>query len=106
MLTIRALFDEKRERLSLRWLAGESGAANPLPAVCRAGPDVVGYLNLIHPDRIQIVGQAEAAYTDRLEPSRRLHLVSELITEGVPAFIMSDGLEPPAELREIGRAHV
>ncbi len=105
MLTIRALFDEKRERLSLRWLAGEAGAANPLPAVCSAGPDVVGYLNLIHPDRIQIVGQAEAAYTARLDTARRQHLLSELIAEGVPAFIVSDGLPPPAELRELCDAH-
>jgi HPr kinase/phosphorylase len=105
MLTIRALFDEKRERLSLVWLAGQSGSGKPLPAVCCAGPDVVGYLNLIHPDRIQIVGRAEAAYTARLDPARGQHLLTELIAAGVPAFIVSDGLEPPLELRKLCEQH-
>jgi HPr kinase/phosphorylase len=97
-ITVRALFDLHREPLQLAWVAGDDGAdrdAAPGPA---EPADLVGYLNLIHPNRIHVFGLAERAYTLRLDTARRDALLDDLIAGHPPAVIVADGLEPTPEL--------
>jgi HPr kinase/phosphorylase len=97
-ITVRALFDLHRESLQLAWVAGDDGAdrdAAPGPA---EPADLVGYLNLIHPNRIHVFGLAERAYTLRLDSVRRHALLDDLIAGHPPAVIVADGLEPTPEL--------
>lgn len=97
-ITVRALYDLHREPLQLAWVAGDDGAdrdAAPGPA---EPADLVGYLNLIHPNRIHVFGLAERAYTLRLDPARRHALLDDLVAGHPPAVIVADGLEPTPEL--------
>lgn len=100
MVTLQSLFDDLQDRIGLRWLAGHGGAQLTLPSVCQGGPDVVGFLNIIHPQRIQILGHAELDYLDRIDHERSARLLDELIQSGVPAFVVADGLQPPEWLAE------
>ncbi len=99
MLTIQKLVDDNAEKISLSWIAGqEGGATHVLPNECLAAADLVGHLNLIHPNRIQVFGVAEHSYYLRFEMRKRHHHVEELIAGGVPAMIMAEGLSAPDDL--------
>ena len=53
------LFEQLRDKLALRWLAGErSSAQRVLEAVETVArrPSLAGYLNIIYPNKVQILG--------------------------------------------------
>jgi HPr kinase/phosphorylase len=67
-LTARELFQAQQASLKLRWLAGRAGEGRLLePATARyPGMALVGHLNFVHPNRIQLLGSAEVEYLRRL----------------------------------------
>ena len=99
-LTVRALFEQHRESLALGWIAGEAGADRPAVHARAEPADLVGYLNLIHPNRIHVFGTAELAYTKRLGPSRCCGILDDLMAGEPPAIIVADGLEAPASMKQ------
>ncbi len=66
-LTVEALFDAKREALDLEWVAGKIAANRKIGRSEIRGkrPSLIGYLNLIRPNRIQIVGIPEFRYLQK-----------------------------------------
>ena len=71
MPNFQSLFETNREALQLEWLAGRSAADKPLitPATANlASPDLVGFLNPIHPARLHVLGHAEVRYYSEMEP--------------------------------------
>ena len=55
------LFEAFRERLRWEWVAGLGASERRFEEVAiraaRSGADLVGYLNYIHPYRVQILGE-------------------------------------------------
>lgn len=101
-LTAELLFEKLQERLSLQWLAGRSGASRVLEADYspQMRPALVGYLNMVHPNKVQLIGRAELQYLDKLEARQRWSAVAEIMTEQPTALIVTDGLSVPGDLRE------
>ncbi len=70
---VQDLYDFLRERLTLDWLAGQSGRDRNL--IEPGGEDVsrviAGPLNYIHPNRIQVIGEAEQRHLDSLSALER-----------------------------------
>jgi HPr kinase/phosphorylase len=60
------LFEEFRGTLNWEWVAGLGASERRFDEVAvreaRSGADLVGYLNYIHPYRVQILGEREIAY--------------------------------------------
>ena len=54
------LFEQLQERLSLRWLAGQKGGSRTFERSEQQTrrPSLAGYLNVIHPNKVQIIGNA------------------------------------------------
>jgi HPr kinase/phosphorylase len=102
-VTIQQLFTETAESLGLAWVDGECGAGRCFLESLREPADMVGYLNLIHPNRLHVIGSNEVAYYERLDDSRREAFFVELLKGRPPAIVMAEGLSAPAELRS--RAH-
>ncbi len=67
------LFEAFRDSLRWEWLAGLGASERRFDEMAvrsaRSGADLVGYLNYIHPYRLQVLGEREVAYltnaTDR-----------------------------------------
>jgi len=59
--------------------------------------DLVGHLNLIHPDRIQVIGPAELRWYHNCSAGRRAAMLSELASARPPALILADHLTAPAD---------
>lgn len=100
MLTIQELVSDNAEKIPFTWLAGVGAAHRLIPDVGMSAADLVGHLNLIHPSRIQVFGAEELSYYNRFDTKRRLHHLEDLVTGGVPAILMADNMEAPADLRE------
>lgn len=96
--TIAELCEHLGSDLKLRWLTGELGQGNPLrgdtPAT--ANQTLVGTLNCIHPNRLQIVGQAELLYLANLGATAYQETLEKLFSDQPAAIIFSDDLEPNA----------
>jgi HPr kinase/phosphorylase len=60
--------------------------------------DLVGFLNLIHPSRLQVLGAAEVAYFSKLEERKQQSVLNELFAGAPPAVIIAEGLEGPSSL--------
>jgi len=104
-LTVGELIDHCGEGLALRWVAGRSGADRPAALPAPDTVDQVGYLNLIHPHRIQVLGRAEVAYFLGLSPARRGHILDELGHAAPPALVLCESVDAPAELAASCDAH-
>jgi HPr kinase/phosphorylase len=104
-LTVRELVERSAETMALRWVGGFKGAERPAAMPAPDTVDQVGYLNLIHPHRIQVLGIAEVGYFHRLSEARRQHIVDEIIAGEPPALVMSEGILPPPALLAACDAH-
>lgn len=101
-LTARQLFDNTSNRLGLRWIAGlrgENRALEPGDKESRR-PSLVGYLNVIYPNKIQIVGTEELKYLDGLDSRQRWETVQKIINYRPTALIVTKDQAIPADLRE------
>ena len=97
-LTVGELVELTAATLALRWIAGRDGAGRPAATPAPDTVDQVGYLNLIHPHRIQVMGDAEVAFFERSSPSRREHILDEIAAGSPPALVMSEGARLPQAL--------
>lgn len=95
-ITPAVLFETHRQRLNLAWVAGKGGAERliaPQDAPAFKGVPPVGwagYLNLIRPHCIQVVGTAEAAYLADLPAAERSRSLARLFDAGPVFVIVSD----------------
>jgi HPr kinase/phosphorylase len=99
-ISARQLFEDLSERLGLRWLAGEDGGQRILSSDPgqRRRPSLAGYLNIIYPNRVQIVGQEELAYLDALESRQRWETIAKVIDQRPLALVVTRNQPVPSDL--------
>lgn len=98
---VNMLFTRFQNQLSLNWVAGKKGKHRSLNCSDIAtGDSLVGYLNTIHPNQIQILGKRELNYLDNLGEESRQELLSALFGFNPAALIIADGNNVPKELCE------
>jgi HPr kinase/phosphorylase len=101
-LTARQLFDSVNERMALRWVAGMRGETRLLEAgeTQARRPSLVGYLNVIYPNKVQLIGSEELAYLDALDSRQRWETVQKIVGAKPTAVIVTRDQGIPADLRE------
>ncbi len=97
-----ALFEAHREALHWQWIAGhahpERNFDQSAVREAQGAADLVGYLNYIHPYRVQIVGRREVAYLAQSVPEDQERRISRIVTLEPPVIIVADGVAPPDRL--------
>ena len=97
-ISAEALFEEHRPAMRWEWIAGhahperrfdESAVRN-----AQSAADLVGYLNYIHPYRVQLVGRREVAYLSQSSPEALERRISRIVTLEPPVVIVADGQAP------------
>jgi HPr kinase/phosphorylase len=101
VISAEALFEEHRPILHWEWIAGHAHPERRFDEAAvrnaQSAADLVGYLNYIHPYRVQIVGRREVAYlSNRPEVSERR--ISRIVTLEPPVLIVADGETSPDKL--------
>lgn len=99
-LTARQLFDEVQERMEMRWASGMRGEKRVLdPSETKSRrPSLVGYLNIIYPNKVQIVGSEELAFLDGLDSRQRWETIQKIMAQKPLALIVSKDQRPPSDL--------
>ena len=102
-ISARELFEQQRERLGLRWVAGLNGASRVLESVDTVArrPSLAGYLNAIYPNKVQILGSEELAWLDDLDSRQRWETIAKIVGFGPLALVISKNQSCPEDLREM-----
>ena len=102
-VTAQSIFDDNAHALKLVWVAGLEGADRQFDAgfvqQTTSSADLVGHLNLIHPCRIQVLGQPELNYYERLSKNDLYCQMKELMALAPPFLVVADGLGVPDDLK-------
>ena len=99
------MFEEFRGSLRWEWLAGLGASERQFdPDVisrAQSAADLVGYLNYIHPYRVQILGAREIAYLTRGTAEDCARRIARIVTLEPPMLVLADGQAAPDELLSI-----
>ena len=102
VISAEALFEEFSTALHWEWVAGHAHPERHFDddAIrdARSAADLVGYLNYIHPNRVQIVGRREVAYLTADTPEVSERRIARILTLDPPVLICADGQTPPERL--------
>ncbi|MEZ0470644.1 HPr(Ser) kinase/phosphatase [Luteimonas salinilitoris] len=102
-ISAQDLFDHQQERLDLRWLAGQQGQTRVLEAVETVArrPSLAGYLNIIYPNKVQILGSEELAWLDALDARQRWETIEKIMQFRPLALVVSKNQNCPEDLRQM-----
>jgi len=95
-ISLIQLYEDNREKLLLNWMIGlQSDRRIEIKLSNNYGADVVGHINIIHPERLQVLGQAEYEWAEHIGDRRFGQMFHDLLAAQPPAVIVADGLVPP-----------
>jgi HPr kinase/phosphorylase len=102
VVSAEVLFEEFRSRLKWEWVAGLGASERRFDEVAvraaRSGADLVGYLNYIHPYRVQVLGEREVAYLANATPEDCQRRVTRITTLEPPVLVLADNQTVPPSL--------
>ncbi|MFZ2121944.1 MAG: HPr(Ser) kinase/phosphatase [Rhodoferax sp.] len=102
VISADVLFEAFRANLRWEWVAGLGASERRFDEVAvraaRSGADLVGYLNYIHPYRVQILGEREVAYLVNAAPEDCSRRIARIVTLEPPVLVLADGQTAPKGL--------
>lgn len=100
------LFKQIRRKLKLQWVAGLDGGHKILSSGTVSKPSLalIGHLNFVHPNRVQVLGCAEMDYVRNLSIIAAKQAISSLFSTDLAVVIIANGEKPPEELLNAANA--
>jgi len=102
-ISVAQLYEDNREKLGLAWIGSKAGEA----ILRRDSTEVaalVGHLNLIHPNRIQVLGNHEIAHLAGFEEAELFRMLGKLFAVHPAAIVVADGAPPDVRLLKAAEA--
>jgi HPr kinase/phosphorylase len=106
-ISVRKMYDDVGERLALNWVGGLEGGLRLLTGDTVQKPTLalIGHLNFVHPNRVQVLGCAEMDYLRSLdEPSLDQAIRHLFSTELAAVIVANDEKVPPVLLDAANRS--
>ncbi|MDF7675865.1 HPr(Ser) kinase/phosphatase [Neisseriaceae bacterium ESL0693] len=105
-ISVRRLYQDNQTKLKLAWSAGTAGADNRI-SVDADKPvlALVGHLNFIHPNQVQVIGIAEVEYLNKMEAGEVKSTLDELFDLTMALVIVANDLAVPYMLRDYCHTH-
>lgn len=102
-LSIQELLDETNYGLALTLLAGERGLKNRVSSarIQKPGLALDGYIEHLHPDRIQVLGNTEISFLQQIDNKVATENLRTLCSFPIACFIVTKGLRPPQLLLDL-----
>ncbi len=99
-VNIQQLFEDKQERLALTWVAGADGAAKILDSelINASNQGLIGHLNLIHPNWVQVLSDTEFDYLRLLSPAAFADALAQLERGNCLCLVVAGEAEIPQGL--------
>ena len=73
--------------------------------VARPGLQIAGYFDHFEPMRLQVIGNVESSYLDKMTAPERMLVYDRLFSYKIPAIIAARGLIPGPECLEMAKKH-
>jgi HPr kinase/phosphorylase len=102
--SVARLYEDVAEKLQLAWIGGKSGGAAVIRADATESAAFVGHLNLIHPNRIQVLGRHEQAHIAALEGPRLERLIELGLQSSPAAVLLADGVPGHPRLAQVAES--
>ena len=99
-IDVAELYKNTRLKLKLNWIAGLEGGNNQLHSqqVTKPSLALIGHLNFVHPNRVQVLGCAEMDYLRSLSIIAMQQAISNLYSTDLAAVVIANGEKPPKDL--------
>lgn len=99
-ITVTELYRATRRKLRLSWVGGLDGGGNLLTsqAVSKPSLALIGHLNFVHPNRVQVLGCAEMDYLRGLDAKALKQAIANLFSTDLAAVVVANGEHPPKPL--------
>lgn len=99
LYTQQQIFDQLSKLIDLHWVAGKQNAGRHFRRALSWSDrsTLVGHLNLMHRNRIQVLGKYECHYLRRLNDIERLEVLDEIFNWRTAAIVISDDIEVSQE---------
>ncbi|MFQ6334056.1 HPr(Ser) kinase/phosphatase [Methylophilus sp. 3sh_L] len=101
-ISVADLYKQIRSKLKLKWVAGEAGGQKILNSgtVTKPSLALVGHLNFVHPNRVQVLGCAEMDYLASLSILAVQQAVSNLFSTDLAMVVVANGEKVPPIMLE------
>jgi HPr kinase/phosphorylase len=101
-VSVAQLFEDNADALKLAWISGPREPSPYLDSseINQASEGLIGHLNLVHPNWIQIFSRTEAAYFASLSENDQREALARLTDSGLACIILSEQEKPPTTLAE------
>lgn len=106
-ISVADLFKQIRSKLKLKWVAGLAGGNKMLTSgtVTKPSLALIGHLNYVHPNRVQVLGCAEMDYLNQLSILALQQAVDHLFATDLAAVIVANGEKVPPTLLAAAEQH-
>ena len=106
-INVAELFKQTRLKLKLKWIAGLDGGNKKLTSDTVSKPSLalVGHLNFVHPNRVQVLGCSEMECLRSLSIIALQQAINNLFSTDLAAIIVANGEKPPKELIHAANQH-
>lgn len=106
-LTVKRLIEHMADGLGLHWLAGAAAADHLLSRDGSIGnrPNLIGPLNLISPNRIQVLGVAELQSLEKYSLEPDAEAMKQLFKSDCNVIIMAEDQSPPPIFTRLAGEH-
>ncbi len=100
LVSVDTLFRDMAKQLDLKWVAGRNGGQRTLSSETIQKPTLalIGHLNFIHPNRVQVLGCAEMDYLRGLPESGLQDAIDHLFSTELAAIVVANGEAVPVVL--------
>jgi len=96
ILSAESIIINLASKIELKWVAGAEDPERPLHEVdVSQHATLIGHLNLIHNNIIQVIGKTECDYLQSMDDDFRNSTLTQLFTNKTVAVILSDDLPVP-----------
>ena len=76
-----------------------------VPDVARPGMQLAGYFDHFEPVRLQVMGNVESSYLQKLNPTERALTLDKLFSYKFPALLITRGIQPDEQCLQMARKH-
>ncbi len=106
-INVAELFKQTRRKLKLNWVAGLNGGSNTLTSnsVTKPSLALIGHLNFVHPNRVQVLGCAEMDYLRSLQTVGANSAIANLYSTDLAAVIVANDELVPDTLIAAANSH-
>jgi HPr kinase/phosphorylase len=99
-LLIQEIEQDREYHLNLTLMAGRKGLRKRIthPQVQKMGLAMTGFTRFIHPERLQVLGNTEAAYFQTLVPELQEKVIRQICSLDLPCLVITNNLDIPEVL--------